>query len=244
MNLTEKFEFFLIAMNDRINDILQRSCVDKLLFETPLGPNGEVVGIRKGDEMEKVPYFLLRDGSVVRYYALNDVLFTSKYSQLGEFFPDLDAKLDLLEKQINEVPQKVQDEEEILSLIMTSRGLNEVCDLVHDANVAKGFYDKEKSFPEIIALCHSELSEALEADRKLRWVIGDAAKTTLQIKNDTLFKDEFKQHVKDTVEDEIADEFIRLMDLCGYYKIDIENHIAAKLRFNKLREYKHGNKAY
>lgn len=52
----------------------------------------------------------------------------------------------------------------------------------------------------------------------------------------------FETDIKDTFEDEIADCFIRLFDLCGRYKIDIESHIKAKMKYNSLREKLHGKK--
>ena len=53
----------------------------------------------------------------------------------------------------------------------------------------------------------------------------------------------FERCIKDTFEDEIADAFLRLMDLCGAMNIDIEKHIRMKAEYNKLRPTKHG-KAY
>lgn len=44
---------------------------------------------------------------------------------------------------------------------------------------------------------------------------------------------------KDTFEDEIADQIIRLLDLCGELEIDIEKQIEWKLAHNKTREPKH-----
>ena len=40
--------------------------------------------------------------------------------------------------------------------------------------------------------------------------------------------------------EEIADAFIRLLDLCGGMKIDIEEEICKKSMKNKNRPYKHG----
>jgi len=38
----------------------------------------------------------------------------------------------------------------------------------------------------------------------------------------------------------MADIVIRVMDLCAFKGIDLESHIKAKMRYNSLREYKHG----
>lgn len=41
---------------------------------------------------------------------------------------------------------------------------------------AKGFHDKPREFSTAIALCHSELSEAMEADRNFKDYLNQAAK--------------------------------------------------------------------
>jgi hypothetical protein len=42
---------------------------------------------------------------------------------------------------------------------------NELAEKIHKKAMDKGWWEKERSFGEIIALCHSELSEALEKHR-------------------------------------------------------------------------------
>ena len=119
----------------------------------------------------------------------------------------------------------------------TINSLNELSKEVYQGNVEKGFWDKDRSFAETCMLIVSEISEAVEADRR-------GVKCIYDLNQNGLLQDfdpeSFKGMVKDTVEDEIADTFIRLLDLCGRMEIDIESHILLKLQYNKTRPRLHG----
>lgn len=120
--------------------------------------------------------------------------------------------------------------------------LNEISKQVYEANKLKGFDVKKENIGQTLCLIHSEISEALEATRKNRHADLNTATIngTDKLESDSIFKAVFSQYIKDTFEDEIADTFIRLMDLVGALEIDIDKHIELKRRFNSLREYKHG----
>lgn len=142
--------------------------------------------------------------------------------------------------------------------------LNEACKAQHEAVLAKGF--EHQPIATNLMLIVSELSEAMEADRHNRhadteaWnketptiIHSIADDAVLYRKPDghltdkeyaqAMCKHAFEKHIKDTFEDEIADAFLRLMDLCGEYGIDIEWHIKTKAAYNQTRPIKHG-KAY
>jgi NTP pyrophosphatase (non-canonical NTP hydrolase) len=93
------------------------------------------------------------------------------------------------------------------------RSLNELAELCHSIAVEKGFWEKERNIGEALMLIVTELAEAMEGYRK---------------QDNENFKEE------------LADAFIRLLDLCGGLKIDIEDEICRKSMKNKNRPYKHG----
>ncbi len=121
--------------------------------------------------------------------------------------------------------------------------LSLVCD-VHNNAIAHGWYDEQRSFGDLIALCHTELSEAFEEYRngyKADEVYGKGyPETKMSVK---VFEETYTDRVKpEGVPFELADAIIRIFDMCGYYGIDIESAIRIKHKFNKTRPYKHGGK--
>lgn len=86
--------------------------------------------------------------------------------------------------------------------------------------------DPNKNIGELLMLIVSELGEALEAHRCGRFAVLQTLDHFIKNHNQMIKEDRdqwyYSTHIKDTFEDEIADVFIRLFDLCGYLKIDTD----------------------
>jgi len=122
--------------------------------------------------------------------------------------------------------------------------LNELAKQVHENAKSHGFFENEKNIGEMLCLIHSEVSEALEADRIGKYANGCLINPEFSdSSSNENFTAYFVGNVKNSFEDELADVIIRVLDLCAFKGIDIESHIKAKMRYNSLRGHKHG-KAY
>lgn len=119
--------------------------------------------------------------------------------------------------------------------------INLLADQIHQNNVEKGFYEDKKNIGEMLALIHSEVSEALECDRKNKHCEANL-NVVIGWQLNEVFKPKFEEQVKDTFGDELADIVIRVLDLAAFKGINLERHIEAKMRYNKLRPHKHGKK--
>ena len=101
--------------------------------------------------------------------------------------------------------------------------IEQLCWRAHAAARRKGFWDEPRNQGELIALMHSELSEALEALRA-----GDPP----------------SEHIPEfsAVEEELADVLIRVFDFCGAHEYRLTGAIEAKMKYNEGRARKHGKK--
>lgn len=112
---------------------------------------------------------------------------------------------------------------------MNNINLNELRDRAYKTACEHGFHDEELSNKHCLCLVISELMEAVEADREKRFAKVPVDKKgtifderTFHYQN-KYFAENFEAYIKDRVEDELADAAIRLLDLCGLCKIDIED---------------------
>lgn len=182
--------------------------------------------------------------------------------------------------------------------------LTKLSKAVFETAKTHGWHDEELPDETYLMLIITEISEAVQADRKDRHTDIDLFKALLgtYADDDVVFKYEFETHVKNSVEDELCDVIIRCLDLaalrgismqyvdellasdvesisepfpvvmyhlceelclykealceklnlvvavilvyCRQHDIDIDFFVDIKMRYNKLRPFKHGNKKY
>jgi NTP pyrophosphatase (non-canonical NTP hydrolase) len=96
---------------------------------------------------------------------------------------------------------------------------------VNQMAIEKGWWKGERNEGELIALMHSELSEALEA-----------------IRNGNPPDDKIPEFTG--VEAELADVIIRIMDMAAAKGYRVGEAVVAKINYNKNRPYKHGGKKF
>ena len=104
--------------------------------------------------------------------------------------------------------------------------MKELVEDIHKNAVEHGWWDEERSFGDMIALFHTELSEAFEEYRNGH-------------KPDEIY---FNKEKPEGIPIELADCIIRIFDYCGKEGIDIEQAIKVKNAYNKTRPYRHGGK--
>jgi NTP pyrophosphatase (non-canonical NTP hydrolase) len=92
-----------------------------------------------------------------------------------------------------------------------------------------GFHDKELSNEHWFCLVISELMEAVEADRKGKRanvaLFKEWQGNNLPVSEETRirrFTEDFEEFIKDTVEDELSDAAIRLLDLSGLRGLSLD----------------------
>ena len=132
--------------------------------------------------------------------------------------------------------------------------LNQLRDEIHQNAVEHGWWEEERSFGDIIALCHSELSEALEEYRNGMPMKYNKCKELLQEDDpkdricEPIDCDQCCEGCPDFIDKpegiaiELANCIIRILDYCGKAGIDIEEALRIKHEYNKTRPYRHGGR--
>lgn len=158
--------------------------------------------------------------------ALNDIIVASRFNPLtGEY----ERKVGLCVCRQCQHRWNYDEEEQLKNAAIAltyQHKLNELATEVHEIAKSKGWWDEEKSFGDLTALIHSEVSEAFEEFRNHH-------------KPDEIYLNEGKP---EGIPIELADAVIRILDVCARYKIDFDAAVRQKIEFNKTRPTKHGGK--
>ena len=114
---------------------------------------------------------------------------------------------------------------------MTVEQIKALAKEIHEGNVNRGFWEGERTLSWVLMLIRTEMSEAVEADRKGRLCslgINEDSEhsridTYKHLNIDSEFSTTlFKGYIKDTVEDELADTVIRILDASVTSLIDTD----------------------
>ena len=112
--------------------------------------------------------------------------------------------------------------------------INELANEISDIAEYKGFWDftedEKLLIPIKLALVHDEVSEALRVHRNPYDDDSVDAVTGLT----PMQEDDFTE--------ELADIVIRVLDLAGYYDLDIGRSLVSKVEHNKGRPQRHGKR--
>lgn len=127
---------------------------------------------------------------------------------------------------------------EVESAVGFTRAFNATQEFAHGVNVANGWWENRRQLEAVggqfakhtnilalLALAHTELSEAVEAVRK-----HDPA----------TWNDPFH---KDTLVREMAGTIVRLMDLAQEYQLPLATAVLEEIQVNASRGIRHGGKA-
>ena len=115
--------------------------------------------------------------------------------------------------------------------MITTEKLTELRDRAYKTACDKGFYDEQKPDAVYKMLIITEIAEAVQADRKGMRADKDAFDKYEAEGLD--FAENFEKQIKNSVEDELADIIIRMLDYCGMKGIEFDKKYN-RFPFNRL----------
>ena len=129
--------------------------------------------------------------------------------------------------------------------------LNDLSKEIHDNAVSHGWWDEPRNLLEIAALCHSEISEAVEEYRAGRPMAyhkcsapeSECAGWFMDMESHDCIEDKCCNFGKpEGIAVEMADCLIRILDWFGHEGLDADAIVREKMEYNRTRPYKHGKR--
>lgn len=117
--------------------------------------------------------------------------------------------------------------------------LNELRDKAYQCAIAHGWHEEKHSNEHYLCLIISELMEAVQADRNGKRanvaMFKEWQGNSLPLSQETQtrrFKEDYEAYIKDSVEDELSDACVRILDFAGLKKIYIHDFTARNIRYS------------
>lgn len=146
--------------------------------------------------------------------------------------------------KLDSVAAEIEHEESMIENLLSKEfvwSLEYYRDKAHQNSKDKGFWDgpENDNIPTKLCLMHSEISEWLEAFRKG----SPLCEKPIEVESPSprMIDGALTNRIT-SEEEEAADLFIRLLDLCGRLGIDLGRVTLAKMEYNAGREKMHGGK--
>jgi hypothetical protein len=109
---------------------------------------------------------------------------------------------------------------------MENVNFNELAKRVYENAKRKGFHDVERKDDHWLMLVVCELAEAVEADRSGRRADRKEYERLVGACEEIVRPHLFEMYVKDSVEDELADAVIRLLDFMGMKGTNVDGYLS------------------
>lgn len=120
--------------------------------------------------------------------------------------------------------------------------INEMKDRAYKVACEHGWYDEDQPLIHHLMLVITELSEAVNADRRNKYAqrkMFESESVTPQANPEAHWCHCYRTFIKDTVEDELADTVIRLLSLAGHSKADLDEDMFDEAELRKAVEREH-----